>query len=367
MNKFYIMLLACTMLLFACEENGIDAITPVDPGPDLEAPEVNLVFPVEGSKIQVAEDVTSLRIQFEVTDDIEVESIRLMLDGSEIASYANFPDYRRVLEEFTYDLLTNGDHTLQVIATDLVGQTTTVSVDFEKVEPYQPMFDGEIFYMPFDNNYLELLTLMEADRIGNPSFAGTSVVSGSGLNSYEGAADSYLTFPTDAFLDDNQPEFSTTFWYKLNASPDRAGVLVIGPPDTANPTSANNRTKGFRFFRENAGGMQRFKLNIGRGTADSWFDGGAAADVDPSVDQWVHFAFTISNNEARVFINDQIVREGSFDGISWEDCDKVSIMSGAPNFIGWNHRSDQSIMDELRFYDKALSPAEVMEIMDATS
>ena len=81
-------------------------------------------------------------------------------------------------------------------------------------------------------------------------------------------------------------------WYKVNAVPDRACILVAGPEDTANPTAQNNRKSGFRFFRENAGGKQRFKLNVGNGTADVWVDGGTAADVDPTANAWVHLAFT---------------------------------------------------------------------------
>jgi hypothetical protein len=57
-------------------------------------------------------------------------------------------------------------------------------------------------------------------------------------------------------------EFSASFWMKVNSTPDRAGVLVAGPP------GINTRTQGFRFFRENAGGKQRFKLNVGNGTSD---------------------------------------------------------------------------------------------------
>src|SRR5690606_4640871 len=93
------------------------------------------------------------------------------------------------------------------------------------------------------------------------------------------------------------------------------------------------------------------------------FDGGENADVDPATADWVHFAFTISGTEAKVYIDGQAVSEGAFDGVDWTDCDIISIMSGAPRFTEWGHLSDESLMDELRLFNKALSQAEIEEVM----
>ena len=38
-------------------------------------------------------------------------------------------------------------------------------------------------------------------------------------------------------------------------------------------------------------------------------------------------------------------------------------MSGEPRFTGWNHRSDQSFMDELRVFDRELSQGEIQGII----
>lgn len=347
------------LLLGGCYE-GIDPITAVDPGPDQGAPVVSIKFPVEGTKLQVLEAVTAIDIRFEVSDDIEIKSISVQLDGAEIASYASsdFKDYRRFVDEFRYDNITNGTHTLMITGTDLGGKTTTASVNFEKEPPYVPKYAGEILYMPFDGDYIDLVSITRPTVVGTPGYAGESVV---GLDAYAGATDSYLTFPTAGLLGD---EFSAVFWMKVNGTPDRAGILVIGPPDAANPSAPNNRTSGFRFFRENAGGNQRFKLNVGRGSADSWFDGGAAADVAPNTGDWVHFAITIGTDRAAVFINGQPVSQNTLDGgVSWAGCDVLSIMSGAPRFTGWDHKSDRSAMDELRLFDRALSQSDIQNIM----
>lgn len=356
-NKIAIGLFAL-VLMFSCYD-GIDPISAVDPGPDAGAPIVTIVRPTDGLAISDPNPVSSVNIELRVEDDIEVGSISVMLDGNEIASYeeGTYIDYRIVTREMVYDNITIGDHTITVTATDLAGNVTTATHNFTKEPPYSPQYEGEMLYMPFDGDYSNLVTFTSATEVGNPGFAGEAKV---GNNAYAGATNSYLTYPTDGMLG---TEFTATFWYKLNASPDRAGVLVIGPPDNANPSAQNNRTSGFRFFRENAGGKQRFKLNVGNGTGDTWFDGGAAADIDPATTDWVHLAFTISGTEAVVYINGEVVKQGAFSGVDWTGCDILSIMSGAPRFTGWGHNSDLSYMDELRIFSVAMTQNEIKQQM----
>jgi hypothetical protein len=358
--KYILASALAAIIAVACNE-GIDPISRVEPGPDETAPAINITFPVEGTEIKVASDVASINIEFEVTDDIEVQQVQVLMDGSEIATFNEFKDYRRFLGEVLYDDLVTGDHTLTVNATDMEAKTTSKSVNFSKVPPYVPRFAGEIFYMPFDqtSGFTELVSFT------NPAVVGSPGLTDDGLQgaAYAGATDSYLTFPTTG-LQGN--EFSAFFWMKVNAVPNRAGVLVMGPPDPNNPSTPNLRTSGFRFFREDAGGKQRFKLNVGNGTADSWFDGGAAADVDPTLEEWVSIAFTISGTQCVVYINGQVVSQGAFTGVSWEGCDILSIMSGAPRFLEWDHKSDLSYMDELRLFNKELTQDEVQSIIGQT-
>ncbi len=357
--KYSLFLIFLMMSVIACD-TGIDPITPLQPGTDATAPEVKILYPAEGTQIRVLEEVASIEIRFEVTDDIEVGEIKILIDGTEIAAFTDFKDYRRVIESFVYDNITNGEHILTVRATDLSGKTTEQSVVFMKVSPYTPMYEGELLYMPFDGDYVDLVNLQSATVVGNPGFAGESVIIGEGTNAYAGADGAYLTFPGEAF---QSQTLSAVFWMKVNATPDRAGILVMGPPDDANPNAQNNRTSGFRFFRENAGGMQRFKLNVGFGEGDVWVDGVAAADVDPSKNEWVHMAFTIAEDKASVYINGQLVKETEFQGIDWTGCNLLSIMSGAPRFTGWDHLSDRSYMDELRIFNRALSVQDIRDII----
>ena len=364
MTKYFLSLLSLFILFYSCND-GIDPITPVAPGLDETAPMVTLKYPQDGTQIRVLEEVTSINIEFQVEDDIEIGEIELLMDGSQIASFSDFKDYRRVIEEYNYENVTNGEHQLTIKATDLSGKTTEKTVTFMKLSPYTPLYEGEMLYMPFDGDYVDLISLQKATVVGTPGFAGESVVMAEGANAYAGVARSYLTQPGDQF---HSETFSAVFWMKVNAVPDRAGILVMGPPDPdKEEDKQNNRTSGFRFFRENAGGMQRFKLNIGNGDADTWFDGGMAADVDPSVDKWTHFAFTISEDKASVYTDGQLVKEGELAGIDWTGCDILSIMSGAPRFMEWGHLSDQSYMDELRLFNRTLSVDEIRDIIAVES
>jgi len=355
--------MALTVLLFnACDQNYIDSISKVDPGADESAPQITLIYPSEGTEISLPEVVSSVNIRFEVSDDIEIGTVKVLYDGTEIASYSEFKDYRRlVIDTLMYDNVVDGEHTISVVATDLENKSTTVEANFEKVPPYVPKYAGEVLYMPFEGDFMNMVSFELPAVVGSPGFSNEAL---GGLKSYMGAAESYLTFPGDEF---HSNEISAIFWMKINNVPDRAGILVMGPEDPEHPDAPNNRKSGFRFFREAGGGLQQFKLNVGNGEADSWFDGGADARVDPGIDEWRHFAFTISQTEAKVYIDGELVKEGAFSGIDWTGCDVLSIMSGAPRWTGWNHWSDESLMDELRIFNRALTKDEIQSIITEES
>ena len=129
------------------------------------------------------------------------------------------------------------------------------SVGGDYVEPYF----GSTFYMPFDGSVVEKISNSEATAIGSPGYAGESVV---GTDAYLGVTDSYVSFPI-ANLFTN--EFSGAFWYKVDGTPDRAGILTVAPPMNG---ADNDLTSGFRLFREGSATEQRIKLHIGTDGGD---------------------------------------------------------------------------------------------------
>lgn len=337
------------MLFYGCDQ-GIDDITQVAPGTDASAPQITVKSPTEGQAIKVFEEVTALDIDIEVTDDIEIASITVLLNGTQIAKFSNFKDYRRALEEFTFDDLVDGDHTLTVTATDIEGKTTTVEVNFSKQPPYISMLDGESFYMPFDGDYRDQIGFKTATEIGAPGFASSGYA---GIGAYKGTTDSYLTFPSEGLLSN---EFSGAFWYKVNANPDRAGILVVGD-------DADDRFQGFRLFREGNADEQRIKLNVGTGAGESWNDGGL---IDVAAGEWVHVAFTISQNQSVIYFNgNQINTADMAAPVDWTGCEEITIGSGGETFSYWNHLSDGSDIDELRFFDKALTQTDIQIMLNS--
>lgn len=354
-------------LLVGCDNDNIDPITRVAPGEDAANPIVNITYPTGDIVIPFTDTETNLDVDFTVSDDIEIAKVSVSVDGKTPVEFKDFLDYRRFVKKLSVGILQLGNHSVTISASDISGKLTTKTMSFKVDNTYSIIMAGEKFYMPFfDGLYTELISETNASVVGSPS---TTSAGYFGF-AYSGAEASYLTFPTNNLGLGN--EFSATFWYNVKTGQfvgdDRAGILVIGPPDLVNPTKMNNRKNGFRLFRENASGKQRIKLNVGNGTADTWVDGGAAADIETNNGKWRFIAFSIASDKATVYIDGVAVKESALSApVDWTGCDILSIMSGEPRFVGYNHKSDGSLIDELRTYNRALSKAEILTIMNRSN
>jgi hypothetical protein len=119
--------------------------------------------------------------------------------------------------------VSDGKHTLTVTATDIAGKTGTQSVTFSKTTPYHPLYDGEVFYMPFDGDFVEQVNNKPPDSlIGTPGF-----VDGKIGKAYVGFPNSYVGFKTASIPGIPGTQFSMAFWYNLNAVPDLKSVVLI--------------------------------------------------------------------------------------------------------------------------------------------
>lgn len=349
-----IFLMAATAMLAVSCEQGIDPITAVDPGPDGSSPVVTIKLPVENYEIKTGELVSPVKIDFEVTDDIELGNISVKFDGTDIKTYtgADYKDYRRLIDTLTYDNVTMGNHTITIVAADLAGKSTTKTITISKVPPYAPKYDGEVFYMPFEGDYMEMITFKAATVVGTPGFADDGLQN---TKAYKGAADSYLTYPISSFKGN---EFTVGMWVKLNASPDRSGILTVG-------ATPDNRNNGFRLFREGSATEQRIKLNVGTGSGEVWNDGEV---VNPKTGDWVHVAFTVKETENTIYINGSPVRTSTMSApINWDGCNELVIGSGGPTFSYWNHKSDLSKYDDMRIFNRALTTEEIQAVINDDS
>jgi hypothetical protein len=204
---------------------------------------------------------------------------------------------------------------------------------------------GEVFYLPFETDaFAETISKTDATKTGTPA-----IVAGKVGQAYKGATDAYLSFNLSDFATPvaGGKQFSASFWYKRGAA-ERAGIISCG-------IATDNQKIGFVLFRE---GNTNFQLLAGNGTAGTW--GGAVAITEATTADWVHFAFTIDETAMKLYCNGVLKKETAFPGpVGWTGCSTISIGSGEPTFGGWNHKGEDAQIDELRFYNKALSDAEI--------
>ena len=350
-NSFKILsFLSFFLILFGCQKLDRPELGDYP----LDGPIITFISPnPSGTTVILSiEPITSIMIKFQVEDDIEITNISVEVDDDEIANYAEFDNVQSVsIDDLLFDEVSDGEHSVTITATDSDGNITTETVAFIKdyPEPYIPQYDGEVFYMPFEDNYYDLVSQDPAKEIGSPGYGGEGAEGTT--NSFVSGTDNYLTFPIDGLTSD---EFSAAFWYKVNASPDKSGILTVG-------TETNeDRAHGFRLFREGSATEQRIKLNVGTGSGESWNDGGV---INVEAGEWVHVAFTISSTETNIYFNGELQNtSGMSNMIDWTNCIDMSIGSGAPTFGYWGHLSDSSMMDELRLFNKALTQYEVQKL-----
>jgi hypothetical protein len=210
---------------------------------------------------------------------------------------------------------------------------------------------GETLYMSFeaDPYYVDSISLGNISAVGSPSFADGKIG-----KAYLGVADSYLKVEMADMESPFGTKFSAAFWYKRGAA-DRAGIITCG-------IATGNQKIGFVLFRE---GNTNFQILAGNGTTGVW--GGAVALTEATTTDWVHMAFSIDESSMKLYCNGTLKKETVFAGpISWTDCSSISICSGAPTFNGWNHLSENGQIDELRFFNKTLTPEEVTTLMNLT-
>ncbi len=356
----------------ACNE-GIDPISQVAPGPDETAPTVAIAYPFEGAKIMVKDDIAPVDIQFEATDDIEIGSIALTLDGTKITEFTDFKDYRRALGNYRYSTLANGTHILTVTATDLSGKATSSSVNFEKVAPYQPKYDGEIFYAPFDGDYLELLTIESGTTGGSPTFV--DGVLGKAV-SLDAANKGYILFPSDALS--AVESFSMSFWVKPDFVDGNTDGGIDGILGLVNLSNTDGFWGNIDFFVENGSNPSAAKMviHVTNDDSETWIT--EVNNVAGFFGAWTHHVVTYDGaaHQFKYYINGTLKLTKA---AGWTDA--LSFQKPGPLVLGTvQFQTNPSLttntgaqdwasyltgeLDEVRLFNRALSAADVQKIYD---
>jgi Concanavalin A-like lectin/glucanases superfamily len=249
---------------------------------------------------------------------------------------------------------------IKIISSIVLATMITACQDLDRPElgdypldtgSYTPK-DGEKLYASFENKYyLNSVSGAPAIKVGTPGLGMPKF----GDYSFSGASNSYISFPLKDLY--SNAGISFAFWYKVNASPDRAGIITINDNDN---NADDNRNQGLRIFREGNTAKQRLKLNLGIGTAESWNDGGEI-NVDGN---WVYVAITISPTTSKIYFNGVLQNTASYtSAFDFSTSNTMVIGSGAPSFTYWDHKSDLSLIDDLRVFNKELSQTEIQNLM----
>jgi Concanavalin A-like lectin/glucanases superfamily len=222
------------------------------------------------------------------------------------------------------------------------------------VGTYTPL-DGEKLFAQFDNQFfLNSVTGAPATKVGAPGLGEPK----NGESSFKSIADSHISYPITGMFTN---ELSIAFWYKVNASPDRSGLFVVGSPTAYAISGDESRKYGFRLFREGSGTSQTIKLNAGFGTGESWNDGGTL----PVDGNWVYITVTMSSTESKIYFNGIHQRTSTYpSSLNFSGCSDLVIGAGGPTFSYWDHKSDISLYDDVKLFNKVLTEAEIIALMN---
>lgn len=372
-----LLLIGMLFTAFACKDGYIDDIKGAPQGSDVTAPTVTVNYPFEGAKVRVVEDIATININVTTSDDIEIQSVKISLDGDELVEYTDFIDYRKSTNVFQYTQLETGDHVLTVVATDATGKTTTKTVNFVKAEPYSPTYPGEIIYLPFDGDYADLITLTEGTPAGTTTFV-DGLKGGKAVN-LTASSESYILYPGDTLAEQN--EFALSFWVHptfVDADIDGGIDGILG---LVNLSNVKNFWGNIDMFIENNSnptvGAELKVHVVSDGTSESWITDGGFKGIMTFFNQWSHHVLSYDNtaHQFKYYINGTLIKTAP---AAWASndlnfVDSGNIVLGAVHFMtdpsqttGSGSQSWASYLtgqlDEVRIFNRALSQSDVTTI-----
>lgn len=376
MKSIKILSIALLMATMSCNDGYIDDISTVDPGPDVDAPEATIKYPNGDVTIPFTESETDIEFSFAGSDDIELQSITISLDGSQLETYSEFIDYRNLDEVFSVEGVSTGEHTFNVDVTDISGKTTTESITFEVTNKYIAK-TGEIFYMPFEGNtYLDLISETEATTGGSPGF-GVGLKNGKAA-SFSASTMSYLLFPGDAF---SQVEsYTLSFWVNATFVDDDENGSNDGVLGLVGLSNVSQFWGNLDFFVENNSNPTDgadMRIHTRNDDSETWITN--VNDFAGFFGQWSHhvLSYNGATKEFNYYINGVLATTTT---AGWDDA--LTFTESGPMVMGCvQFQTDPSLtsatgaqgwasyltgrLDEVRLFNIALSEQGVTDLYNS--
>ncbi|SDF70417.1 LamG domain-containing protein [Epilithonimonas hungarica] len=371
------------LALSACSEGYIDDISSVAAGEDKAAPIVTIMNPASGTvNIPFTDTMADYTFDFKVSDDVEIKSINISLDGAPLNTYNTFLDYRNFTGSYLYKNLGLGNHTFKVDAVDLSGKTTTKTFAFNVTNVYQPLYLGETFFVPFDypsSDPLKVVSdlLQNTPATSNP-LSLTSGISGNGI---QGANLKYITYSKPNDWVATAKSFTVSFWFKLNGQTKNNNggngpEHVFSIPTTTDHWSGG---QGMLLMETNATGTQiKFPI-VDKTKSDKWFNW-EGADAIPGIadNNWKHCALVYDANTSKMtlYINGVAnAKQQSWDNHGDINMDATTAkefrIGAGPKEVNndtaddWLRSSWKGGLDQFRLFNTALSATDIKNIFDS--
>ena len=367
----------------ACEKGYIDDISQVAAGTDQLAPTASIITPANATVVIPFTDTeTDYTFKFSGSDDIELKSIDIALDGTQLTSITSFKDYRSYTGTFEYKDLPIGNHNFVVTTTDLTGKTTSESFAFTVTNTYQPIFPSEVFFVPFDFPSTDPLKIASDLVLNTPAIANSATTTaGISGNAMQGGGLNYVTYTKPNNWISTSQSFSISFWFKLNGQT-KNNNGGNGPEYIFSIPTSNGHWSGGQallFFETNATGTQIKFPVVAADMTDTWFvwEGGNAI---PGIadNTWRHCALVYDAGTSKMTLyingvaNGITAQWGTHGNINMSEATATAFRIGAgPKDVNndaaddWLRSTWKGGLDQFRLFNTALTADEVKSIFDA--
>jgi hypothetical protein len=312
--------------------------------PETGSPVVTLTAPHSGDTVS-----GTVLVAATATDNVGVVGVRFRVDGVNLGPEDMSPPYQISWDTHS---TSNGSHLVQAVARDLAGNLAT---DGASVTVDNPLPPAPTDHLAAAYAFDESGGTAAADSSGNDNTAtlhGASFAAGMHGNglAFDGAGD-YAEAPNSASLDIGGTGLTIAFWVKVNSTSSGVDYVIVGKP-----WNATTMTYPFYQYGVEYSNAVNKTLDFFFGDASAGLHGPYRMSPMPGV--WTHCAFTYDGSTVKGYL-DGVERMSASDG-------SALVPRGHSLRFGVDGAYQQffdGALDDLRIYNRALSPGEVQSVM----